>query len=477
MDGALEMRRPGRRWGESVRRIAPLAWPVLIGQVAVLLFTTIDTIFVARYAALDLAALAIGSAAYISIFVGLMGVVLAVGPIAGQLFGAGKLFECGRQLHQAMWLALALSVLGCALLLFPQPFLLLSRADAQVGEKVRWHMIGLAFALPPALLFTAFRGFNTAVSRPKVVMALQVGALLLKAPLTALLVFGWNSSDPGSSWRLAGLGTPGCGFATAIVMTLQMLGAWIVLKRDPFYTKFGLGRGFSAPERASLIGLVKLGVPMGLSIAIEVTGFTFMAFFISRIGATPVAGHQIAVNMVSLMFMMPLAIANASSTLVAQRVGADDLADARRLGWHGLELGVAIAALMGGAVYLLREQILGLYTRDPIIIGAALPLLAWVAVFHVADAAQTVAAFVLRAYRHATAPLVIYALAIWGVGLGGGYLLAFSGSASTPQALRGALGFWSAATLGLIFAGIGMSLFLLLLLRQQRRSTAFARAA
>ncbi len=477
MVAALDAQRRGRRWGDSVRRILPLAWPVLIGQVAVLLFTTIDTILVARHAALDLAALAIGSAAYISIFVGLMGVVLAVGPIAGQLFGAGKLLECGRQLHQAMWLALALSVLGCVLLLFPQPFLLLSRAGAEVGEKVRWHMVGLAFALPPALLFTAFRGFNTAVSRPKVVMALQVGALMLKAPLTALLVFGWNAGDPSAGWRLPAFGAPGCGFATAVVMTLQMLGAWFVLKRDPFYSQFGLKRGFSAPDRASLVGLVKLGVPMGLSIAIEVTGFTFMAFFISRIGATPVAGHQIAVNMVSLMFMVPLAIANASSTLVAQRVGADDWADARRLGWHGLEIGVAIAALMGGTVYLLREPILGLYTHDPIIIGAALPLLAWVAVFHVADAAQTVAAFVLRAYRHATAPLVIYALAIWGVGLGGGYLLAFSGSAWSPESLRGALGFWSAATLGLTFAGTGMSLFLLWMLRQQRHSIALSGAA
>lgn len=475
--GALGPQRRGRRWGDSVGRILPLAWPVLIGQVAVLLFTTIDTILVARHAALDLAALAIGSAAYISIFVGLMGVVLAVGPIAGQLFGAGKLLDCGRQLHQAMWLALALSLLGCVLLLFPQPFLLLSRADAQVGDKVRWHMVGLAFALPPALLFTAFRGFNTAVSRPKVVMALQVGALLLKAPLTALLVFGWNANDPASSWRLPAFGAPGCGFATAIVMTLQMLGAWFVLKRDPFYAQFGLDRGFSAPDRASLVGLLKLGVPMGLSIAIEVTGFTFMAFFISRIGATPVAGHQIAVNMVSLMFMVPLAIANASSTLVAQRVGADDWADARRLGWHGLEIGVAIAALMGAAVYLLREQILGLYTSDPVIIGAALPLLAWVAVFHVADAAQTVAAFVLRAYRHATAPLVIYALAIWGVGLGGGYALAFSGGSWSPEALRGALGFWSAATLGLILAGTGMSVFLLWMLRQQRSALTLPQAS
>ncbi|MEO8804522.1 MAG: MATE family efflux transporter [Burkholderiaceae bacterium] len=450
----------------SARRIAPLAWPVFIGQLAVLAFATIDTILVARYAAVDLAALAIGGAAYVSVFVGLMGVVLAVGPIAGQLFGAGKLRECGQQLHQAMWLALAMSAIGCTALLFPQPFLSLSRASPEVAAKVQAHLTALAFALPPALLFTAFRGFNTAVSRPKVVMALQLVALLVKLPLTALLVFGLTLPTPMGELHIVALGAPGCGVATAIVMAGQALAAWQLLRRDPFYARFELGTRLARPHVASLAALLRLGVPMGLSIAIEVTGFTFMAFFISRIGATPVAGHQIAVNLVSLMFMMPLAIANASSTLVAQRIGAGDMADARRLGWHGLEAGVLIAATMGAAVYLLREDILRLYTQDSVIIGAALPLLAWVAVFHIADAAQTVAAFVLRAYRVATAPLVIYAVAIWGVGLGGGYALAFGNSSFAPAALQGSLGFWSAATLGLVIAGLGMSGFLAWMLRR-----------
>ncbi|MEQ1686537.1 MAG: MATE family efflux transporter [Burkholderiaceae bacterium] len=459
----------------SARRIAPLAWPVFVGQLAVLAFSTIDTILLARHSALDLAALAIGGSAYISVFVGLMGVVLAVGPIAGQLFGAGKLRECGQQLHQAMWLALALSVLGCTLLLFPQPFLSLSRASPEVADKVRGYLGALAFALPPALLFTAFRGFNTAVSRPKVVMALQLVALLIKLPLTALLVFGITLPTPLGTLQFDALGAPGCGVATAIVMIGQMLVAWRLLRRDPFYARFEFTARLSAPHRASLVGLLRLGVPMGLSIAIEVTGFTFMAFFISRIGATPVAGHQIAVNLVSLMFMMPLAIANASSTLVAQRIGAGDTADARRLGWHGLEAGVLIAATMGAAVYLLREQILRLYTHDSVIIGAALPLLAWVAVFHIADAAQTVAAFVLRAWRVATVPLVIYAVAIWGVGLGGGYALAFDDGGFVPPALRGALGFWSAATFGLVIAAAGMSGFLAWMLTRSRdRSVPFS---
>jgi MATE family multidrug resistance protein len=460
------------RLGDSARRLFPLAWPVFVGQIAVLAFSTVDTVMVARTSAVDLAALAIGSAAYISVFVGLMGVVLAVGPIAGQLFGAGKLRECGQQAHQAMWLALALSVVGCTILLFPEPFLSLSRADGVVAEKVRAYLVGLAFALPPALVFTAYRGFNVAVSRPKAVMALQIGALLLKVPLNAALVFGLQLPSPFDAWRIPAYGAPGCGAATAIVVIGELIAMLVLLRRDPFYARFGLDRRWSRPNRASLAGLLRLGVPMGLSILIEVTGFTFMAFFISRIGATAVAGHQIAVNMVSMMFMLPLSIANASGVLTAQRIGAGDADDARRIGWAGLEIGILIAAAIGGAVYLLRSEIVGLYTADATIVAAAVPLLAWVGLFHIADAAQTISAFVLRAYRIATVPLVIYALAIWIVGLGGGYVVAFDLAGITPASLRGAQGFWSMATLGVALAAVGMSGFLAWMLRRERRASA-----
>jgi len=247
-----------------------------------------------------------------------------------------------------------------------------------------------------------------------------------------------------------------------------MFAAWQLLKRDPFYARFAFARGLAPPHRASLAGLLRLGVPMGASILIEVSGFTFLALFIARLGATPVAGHQIAANLVALMFMMPLAWGNAAGTLEAQRIGADDAADARRLSWHALQIGATAAALLGATVYLLRETIVGSYTPDPVIRAAALPLLAWVVLFHVADAAQTVAAFVLRAYRIATVPLVIYAVAIWGVGLGGGYALDFDDSGVVPQALLGARGFWAAATAGLVLAGGGMAVFLGWMLRQQR---------
>jgi MATE family multidrug resistance protein len=447
----------------SVRRIVPLAWPVFIGQVAVLAFSTVDTVLVARHSALDLAALAVGAAAYVTVFISLMGVVLAVGPIVGQLYGAKRYVDVGAQLHQGIWLALVLTAFGSLLLLFPQPFLWLSDAPPEVAGKVRGYLAALALSLPAALLFTAYRGFNTAVSRPKAVMALQLGGLALKIPLSALLVFG------SPALRIPALGVVGCGIATAVAMWSTALAAYVVLRRDRFYAPFELwGRGLQRPDRRALAALLRLGIPMGLAIGIEVTGFTFMAFFISRLGAMPVAGHQIAANLVALLFMMPLALANATATLVAQRVGAGDLPQARRLGWHGMQFGVALGALVGTAVFLAREPILGLYTDDALIVAAALPLVAWVALFHTGDAAQAIASFVLRAYHIATVPVVIYASAIWGVGLGGGYLLAFDPLGIAPPALQGARGFWIAATAGLAVAGAGLTAFLAWVLRQQR---------
>ena len=449
----------------SARQIAPLAWPVFVGQVSVLAFGTIDTLLVARASAADLAALAVGAAAYITVFIGFMGVVMALAPIVGQLHGGGRHAEAGRQVHQAVWVAAALSLLGSTLLAFPAPFLALAQTGPEVAGKVRGYLLALAFSLPASLMFTVYRGFNTAVSRPKAVMALQIGGLALKAPLSAALVFGLPALG------LPALGVVGCGIATAIAMWSQLLVAGWLVHRDPFYAPYALGgRGLDRPDFAALRTHLGLGLPMGAAILIEVTGFSSMAFFISRLGTTPVAGHQIAANLVTLLFMVPLALGSATGTLVAQRIGAGRSDAARRLGWHGLVIGLGVATVVGLAVGLAREPLLGLYTRDAAIVAAALPLVAWVAVFHIADAAQTIVAFVLRAYKITAVPVAIFVVALWGVGIGGGYALAFNVTGGVPAALRGAPGFWFASTLGLVVAGCLLSVFLAWVFRQQRRS-------
>jgi multidrug resistance protein, MATE family len=447
---------------ESTRRLATLAWPVLLGQLSVIGFGTLDTLLIARYASADLAALAVGGAAYFTTFVGLMGVVMAIGPLAGQAFGAGRLDEAGDHLHQASWLALAATVPGLLLLAWPEPYLWLARLPPELEAKTRTYLIVLALALPASLLFAAWRGFNTAVSRPRIVMGLQLGALAAKVPLSILLIHG------APSVGLPALGLTGCAVATAIVMWGQLAAAVVITRRDDFYAKFGLHRrGLHRPNAARLRELVKLGVPMGATLLIEVSGFTMMAIFIARLGATPVAGHQIAVNVVSILFMVPLALSNAAMTLVSQSVGARELAQARQIGWHAVQIGLALAVGLGALVALGREGIVRLYTSDEAVVAAALPLLAWLAVFHIADAAQTLAAFVLRAWKIATGPMVIYAVSLWGVGLGGGYLLAFDVLGGTPRWLTGAPGYWMAATVGLVVGGTALIALLAWAMRQR----------
>src|SRR5262249_42972396 len=152
-------------------------------------------------------------------------------------------------------------------------FLALSQATPEVAEKVTAYLRALAFALPAALLFTAYRGFNTAVSRPKAVMALQLGGLALKLPLSAPLIQGLPLPF---GLAVPAFGTPGCGIATAIVMWCQVIAAWWVVRHDAFYAPFGLQhRALSRPDARALQSLARLGAPMGFAILIEVTGFTF----------------------------------------------------------------------------------------------------------------------------------------------------------------------------------------------------------
>lgn len=436
-------------------RILALAWPALIGQLSVVAFATVDTVLVGRLGAVDLAALAVGGAVYMTVFIALVGVVQALGPVVGQLFGAGQATEAGAQLHQSVWLALALAVPGCLLLVFPGPLLALADPSPAVDAKARVYLATLALAVWPALLFTAFRSFSMAVSQPRPVMVLQLVGLAAKLPLALLLVPGH------AGLGLAPLGVWGCAISSALALWLQALLAWAWLRRDAFYQPFALrGRGLHRPDAAALRALVRLGLPIGGSLLIGISGFTAMAMLIARLGTAPVAAHHIVINVVSLLFMVPLALAQATSALVAQHVGAGEPGAARRVGWVGLRLAVLLAVVLGGAVYALRQPLVALYTQDAQVTAVAMALLAWVVVFHVADATQALASFVLRAWKVVTLPMLIYVGALWGLGLGGGSVLGLDLLGGVPDALRGAPGYWAAATGGVALAALALCVLL-----------------
>jgi multidrug resistance protein, MATE family len=431
------------------RRIAALAWPILVGQLAVIANGVIDTAMTSRFSATDLAALALGTSIYISVFVGLNGVLAAIAPIIGQHYGAQRFGEIGAEFKQGIWLALFLTVAGCTVLLFPQPLLSLAHASPALNEKAVLYLRTLALALPATMGFRLYASLNTATGRPKMVMMLQVAALALKVPLNAWFIFG--------GFGLSAMGGPGCALATTIVTWLTMLTGFVILRTDPSYRKFGLfGTGVARPRWAAQRDLLKLGIPMGMSYLIEVTAYTFMALFIARLGDTAVAGHQIAANFGTVLYMLPLAIASATGTLVAQEIGARNLNQARRVGFSGIRLAAILSVTIGCVVWLARGWIVRAYTPNDAIMATALPLFIFIAFYQLFDSIQVTAAFVLRAYKVAVVPTLIYAIALWGVGLGGGYALGLDPFGISPSALHGAPGFWmgNSASLGLVAAGL-----------------------
>ncbi|MGN7100116.1 MATE family efflux transporter [Ralstonia holmesii] len=429
----------------DVRRITELAWPVLIGQLAVIAFGVLDTAMAGRASAADLAAIGLGGSIYVTVYISLMGVLQALSPIAGQLYGAQRYGEIGEEVRQAVWLGLVLAAIGMLILWFPAPLLQLANATPELTEKATAYLRYEALALPAALGFRIYSALNNALSRPVMVTMLQLAGLAIKFPLNALFLYG--------GMGVPAMGGPGCALASMIISWLWFVAAAAILMRNPAYKPFAIFAHYSPPNRARLWALVRLGVPMGFTYLIEITSFTLMAIFIARLGTVALAGHQIAANLGAVAYMVPLSLSIATSTLAAQSIGARDRVAARRISLNGIKLAVMCAVIVGAAVLFLRRELVSLYTHDAAVLAIAVPLLPFIAFYQMFDALQVMTAFILRAYKIALIPTVIYALSLWGVGLGGGYVLGFGLLGDVAAALRGAAGFWAANGLSLMVAG------------------------
>lgn len=448
------------------REILRLAWPVFIAQLAVMANGVIDTIMAGRLSAIDMAAIGLGASIYVTIYIGLMGTLLGLSPIVAQHFGAGRFAEIGASFRQSVWLALALALPGCAALVWHGPWLAFSSPPEEVAAMTRVYLWATAAGLPAALLFRTFNALNVAISRPRVVMWVNLAGVATKVPLN------WLFMDGSDAIGLPAMGGAGCGVATAVVAWSTALVAAAILALDRRYALFEVAR-WSPPCWARLRELLALGLPIGAAYVVEITSFTFMALFVARLGPTAAASHQVASNLAGVCYMVGLGIAHATSTLVAQSIGAGDRARARRYALNGLRMALVaalatVAVLWGGSA-----QVAGFYSTDLAVVKASVPLIAAVALFHLFDSLQTQFGFILRAYKVATAPMVVYLVTMWGVGLGGGYWLTFRPPAGTAlEALNGtasgALGFWVAGFVSLVLATLGLAALLARIWRAER---------
>jgi MATE family multidrug resistance protein len=463
----------------ELRTIARHAATVLVGQLAVMAFGVTDTIVAGRYSQQALAALSVGSAVYISVFVGLMGMLQALLPTWAELHGRAitapadshplprgegrgkgtRHADFGRSVRQSLYLSAFAMLAGGWALLSPGPILRWTEVPPQLQGEVSHYLTVLALALPPALLFRMYGTLNQSLGKPLLVTWLQGLSLLVKVPLTIWFAFG--------GLGLAAQGAVGCAWATVVVNYLFLGCAFWLLRTQPLYGPYAIWRPMERPDWRAIGHFARLGVPGGLAVMVEVTSFTLMALFIARQGTLASAAHQVAANLAAVLYMVPLSIAIATSARVSYWLGAGDASRARLAIRKGFKLGLVMALALATGMALGRGSIAAIYSRSPEVVALAATLLAWLAVYHLGDAAQVLCVFVLRCYRVAVAPLVAYCVLLWGVGLAGGYALAYK-DVGPWTAQHSPAVFWAAGAVALALLSVILPMILYEAVRSYR---------
>jgi multidrug resistance protein, MATE family len=421
--------------------IARHATTVLVGQLAVMAFGITDTIVAGRYTEQALAALSVGAAVYITVFVALIGVLQALLPTWSELHGARKHHELGRSVRQALYLAIAGMAIGAAALLFPGELLKVTEVPLSLEKEVSRYLSVLVFALPASLLFRMYSTLNQSLGHPQLVTWLQALSLLVKVPLTIWFVFGGLGIEP--------MGAVGCAWATVVVNWLMVAVAAWTLRTQHLYRPYAIWQALERPHWPTLAEFARLGVPGGLSVMVDVTSFTLMSLFIARQGTAASASHQVAANLAAVMYMVPLSLAIATSARVSFWLGAGEPRHARHAIGTGFKMALVMAVGMSSLVLALRFQLAAIYSPNPEVVALAAGLIALLALYHLGDATVAMCVFVLRCYRVVIAPFVAYVVVLWGIGLAGGYILAYVG-AGPLHAQHSPAAFWEGGAAGLL---------------------------
>lgn len=423
----------------AARGLIAHALPILVAQLASIGMMVIDTVVLGHVSSLDLAAVAIGSGIHISVVFALAGILQAVAPVAAHLYGAKRDGELAGILQQGFWLAMLLTIPGVLFLLHPGALLGLADMDEAVGAKVRLYLALLAWGLPASLAYRTFYAFCNALGKPRVLMAIGLGNLVLHAGLA------WAFAMHG--WLGAPLGVAGCALSNILVAWLGCLSGGLYLHYGPLAKPYRPFADWQLPRRKVCWELLRLGVPMGLSNLIEITSFTLIALFVAALGPAVVAGHRIVANLAALCYMLPLSLAIATLSVVGQAVGARDWRRAHATIGAGLLLAAALSTTVGILLWLAATPVVNAYTDDTAVRRVAIGLVAYIALYQFFDALQTVAGHVLRAYRVTFVPMLVQTFCFWGLGLGGGWWLCYRWSPAL-----GVEGFWIASVISLVAA-------------------------
>jgi MATE family multidrug resistance protein len=428
---------------EKIKQISFLLIPILITQLGMFSMVFFNTIMSGKYNPSDLAAVAIGSAIWSPIFIGLSGILLAVSPIAAQRFGEKKSGEVSSVVTHGIYLAflIALSVIVLGFFLLDP---ILDRMDlpSEVQAIAFDYLVGLSYGIIPLFIFNVLRSFIYALGKTRVVMVIMVFSLPVNFLLNYVLIFG--------HWGFPELGGVGAGYATSITYwAIAGMTAFIIKTQEPFSTHLVLS-DFKEFSLGKCKEILKIGVPMGLSSFFETSMFAVVTILISKFTITTIAAYQSALNIVSFLYMIPISISMALTVLVGYEVGAGRYKDAKTYSWLGINLSILVALVTGLLVVLFRQKVAGFYSNELAVINLTANFLIYALFFQIADAIQATAQAALRGYKDVNIAFIMTLISYWLICLPVGYFLAhYTG--------LGASGYWIGLTAGLLAASIGLS--------------------
>jgi MATE family multidrug resistance protein len=420
----------------------------------------VDAVMAGRAGARDLAAVALGNSIWGPVFLLMSGILLATTPKVAQYFGAGTHREIGPLVRQALWLALVLGLIATGLLLSAEPILHLMKVDPELIGPCRLYLQGFASGLPAMAFYCVLRGFSHGLGRARPAMVLGLCGLALNIPLNYVFIYG--------HFGVPAMGGAGCGWATAIVMWIMAIGMTGWVRFAPAYQSSQLFSRFDWLQWSVIKRLLGIGLPIGIAVFAEASIFAVTALLIGSLGAAVVAGHQIALNFSSLVFMMPYSFGMAVAIRVGHALGRGEPRHARFAAGVGMGAALAYAFVAASLMLLLREHIARIYTADQAVTQVAAMLIVYSALFQFADALQVTAAGALRGYQDTRMTMIFALVAYWGIGLPVGGALGLTDLFGTPN---GPSGLWQGLIVGLSFAALMLSIRLLRSSRQRIRGS------
>ena len=429
--------------GGNLPVLLRLAGPIALSQLSFTAMGFVDTIMVGRLGEVALAGVALGNAIYFAILIFGLGVIMGVGPLIAQAFGARADEDVARFARQGLWLATLLTPLGLVATYFSGELLgYLGQSEEVVTVALGYQRV-LMWSMWPFLAFGVLRSLLESLNRPLVVTALSLAAVGVNALLNYIFIYG-NFGCPA-------LGTVGSGIATSITYALLFVGLALYVMVFSDLRRYRVLQELSVPRLDYLLRLLRVGSPIGVSFGLEVGYFSTTAILVGTLGSTALAAHEMVIQLCSISFMVPLAVGMAASIRVGNLVGAREELLARQAGYIAIALGGG-AMLVSAVFFMLSPKpLLALFVGSERVaageelVSVAVQLLFYAGAFQIMDGIQTATSGSLRGLKDTFWPMVIGLISYWVVGLGAGYYL---------MGEHGAAGLWMGIVCGISVAAV-----------------------